>query len=202
MMTRRPEGPRGPGLRERLEILEREAEVALPGFDARFLTRAGDLCVEGRDPDGAEAYYGRAIDAYLRAGRPAAAGVVCRKLLRISPGAVRARCTLAWLAIGRQAGDARWEIDEYVETAVDAGQADLARVQVRLMAGTATDPAVRATLARHLGRLGDPETADRIMDGGAGSGDPPGDDAALWSRVLESALLGPDDLRERDGAPG
>lgn len=38
-----------PGLEKRLQSLEQQAEMALPGFDAQFFTRAGDLCVDARE---------------------------------------------------------------------------------------------------------------------------------------------------------
>ena len=67
-----------PGLEKRLTSLEQQAEIALPGFDAQFFNRAGDLCVEANENRRALGYYGRAIDAYLRAGRDNAAGAVWR----------------------------------------------------------------------------------------------------------------------------
>lgn len=186
------------GLEKQLRALEQQAEVALPGFDAQFFNRAGDLCVEGRDRDRALGYYGRAIDAYLRAGRYNAAGAVCRKLLRISPGAVRARCTLAWLSIGKGLlGDAQWEVDEYIDAAVAAGQGDLAARQLRMMADATYDHELRALLADHLTKLGDDETASLIRSPEAADAERE-EPEALWSRVLRAALMGPEDLRSVD----
>ncbi len=189
-----PSGP-GPGLEKRLQSLEQQADIALPGFDGQFFNRAGDLCAESGDRPRALHYYGRAIDAYLRAGRYNAGGAVCRKVLRVSPGAVRARCTLAWLSIGKGLlGDARREIDEYVEAAVAAGEASLARRQLRLMAEASPDRGLRSVLADHLVKLGDPEEARRIA---AAEPEETVEEAeALWSRVVRAALMGPDDLRE------
>lgn len=189
-------GPTG-GLDKELKALEQQAEIALPGFDAQFFNRAGDLCVEGQDRDRALTYYGRAIDAYLRAGRYNAASAVCRKLLRISPGSVRARCTLAWLSIGKGLiGDAQWEVDEYVDAAVAAGRGDLARRQLRMMADATYDAELRALLADHLNKLGD-DAAASVLEV-----TPPEDQReepeALWSRVLRAALMGPEDLRSGD----
>lgn len=185
------------GLERHLKALEQQADVALPGFDAQFFNRAGDLCVEAQDRERALGYYGRAIDAYLRAGRYNAAGAVCRKLLRISPGSVRARCTLAWLSIGKGLlGDAQWEVDEYVDAAIAAGQADLATRQLRMMADATYDPELRALLADHLHKLGDRDAASLL--------DPPDEESAreepeaLWSRVLRAALMGPEDLRSNE----
>lgn len=186
-----------PGLDKRLKSLEQQAEIALPGFDAQFFNRAGDLCVEAQDRGRALGYYGRAIDAYLRAGRYNAAGAVCRKLLRISPSAVRARCTLAWLSIGKGLlSDAQWEVDEYVQAAVDTGQADLALTQIRMMAEATYNPELRALLADHLHKLGDSEAARRVMDSQPLEDEPREEAEALWSRVLRAALMGPEDMRQ------
>lgn len=190
----------GDDLDKQLRALEQQAQIALPGFDAQFFNRAGDLCVEAQDRARALTFYGRAIDAYLRAGRYNAAGAVCRKLLRISPGSVRARCTLAWLSIGKGlVGDAQWEVDEYVEAAAAAGQSDLARRHLRMMADATYNAELRALLADHLQKLGDPAARDvlaRVEE------EPPAtareEAEALWSRVLRAALMGPEDLRSDD----
>lgn len=188
-----------PGLEQRLKSLEQQAEIALPGFDAQFYNRAGDLCVEAQDRSRALGYYGRAIDAYLRAGRYNASGAVCRKLLRISPGSVRARCTLAWLSIGKGLlGDAQWEVDEYVEASVAAGQTDLALKQIRMMADATHNPDLRALLADHLHKLGDSEAAEKAMASERRQQEPREEAEALWSRVLRAALMGPEDLRSGD----
>ena len=190
-----------PGLEKRLQSLEQQAEMALPGFDAQFFNRAGDLCVDAGEDRRALGFYGRAIDAYLRAGRYNAAGAVCRKLLRISPGSVRARCTLAWLSIGKGLlGDAQREVDEYVEAAVATGAADLARRQVRMMAEATHNQELRVLLADHLHKLDDPDTAERILatDPEPDEEEPREEAEALWSRVLRAALMGPEDLRGPD----
>lgn len=185
------------GLEKQLKSLEQQAEVALPGFDAQFYNRAGDLCVEVRARRRALTYYGRAIDAYLRAGRYNASGAVCRKLLRVSPGSVRARATLAWLSIGKGLlSDAQWEVDEYVEAAVAAGRTDLARKHLRMMADSTYNHELRALLADHLRKLGDAEAAERIMTEAVREESEREEAEALWSRVLRAALMGPDDLRD------
>lgn len=190
-----PSGPQS-DLEKRLKSLEQQAEIALPGFDAQFYNRAGDLCVEAQARSRALGYYGRAIDAYLRAGRYNAAGAVCRKLLRISPNSVRSRCTLAWLSIGKGLfSDAQWEVDEYVQAALDAGQADLARKQIRMMAEATYNPELRALLAGHLHKLGDSDTAERVMDPDSLDQETREEAEALWSRVLRAALMGPEDMR-------
>ncbi|MEJ2185247.1 MAG: hypothetical protein P8Z36_04835 [Gemmatimonadota bacterium] len=194
-MFRNFRGARQPnhGLDQKLKSLEQQAQIALPGFDAQFYNRAGDLCVEADDRPRALTYYGQAIDAYLRARRYNAAGAVCRKLLRISPSAVRARCTLAWLSIGKLLlGDARREIGEYAEAAKLAGQERLARKQLAMMAETARDAELRELLAVLLEDLGDGETAGRVR--AAEPPDPDDDLDAYWDGVLRAALMGPEEL--------
>lgn len=187
----------GQGLEKQLSALEQQADIALPGFDAQFYNRAGDLCVEAQDRERALSYYGRAIDAYLRAGRYNAAGAVCRKLLRVSPGSVRARATLAWLSIGKGLlSDAQWEVEEYVEAARAAGQVDLARKQLRLMAEATQNVELRALLADHLRKVGDDEGAERVVDMPLEELAGREEAEALWSRVLRAALMGPRDLRD------
>lgn len=189
--------PESQSLENQLAALERQAKIALPGFDAQFFNRAGDLCVESDERRRALQYYGRAIDAYLEAGRFNAAGAVCRKLLRISPNAVRARCTLAWVCIGKGLlSDAKREVEQYVEAALRAGQEDLARKQVRMMAEATLNPELRQLLADNLRRLDDDDAAAEVA--GAGPDGPTEDAEQLWARVLRAALMGPDELGSRD----
>jgi predicted Zn-dependent protease len=195
----RPSPEPEPGLEGQLHALEQQADLALPGFDAQFYNRAGDMCMDAGQRAMALAYFGRAIDAYLRAGRYNAAGAVCRKLIRVSPGSVRARATLAWLAIGKGLlSDAQWEVDEYVEAAVAAGRAELARKHLAMMADSTHSPDLRALLAAHLRRLGDPAAADRIMAARTDGETAQEEAKALWSRVLRAAFTGPEDLKEQD----
>ena len=101
----------GNPLEAELQELERQVTAASPGYETQFLNRAGNLCVEAHQPARALGYYGRAIDAYLESGRFGAAEVLCRKVLQIAPQAVRARCTLAWLTLGKGFhGETRAEI--------------------------------------------------------------------------------------------
>jgi hypothetical protein len=192
-------GPQ-PDLERQLRAIEREAGEAHPGFDAPLFNRGGDLCLEANQRSRAMEYYGRAIDAYLRAGRFDAAGGVCRKLLRISPKAVRSHCTLAWLAIGKGLlGDAPREIAGYVDAARRARQEKLAAKQLRMMSEVAFDPEMRQLLADHLRELGDDGGAQAVVEGLAdGVGVPPTaeDREELWAKVLRAALMGPDELKE------
>lgn len=199
-------------LEHELQALERQARNASPGYETQFLNRAGNLCAESGHPGRALEYYGRAIDAYMESGRFSAAEVLCTKVLRLSPHAVRTRCTLAWLAIGKgyRAGTDQ-EIAEYVRAARRAGTEELAAKQIRLMAEAATNLDLRELLGEHLMDLGHFEDAERVLAGvyeeRNGLRSPPAqDEGKLWSKLLRAALMGPAELNqnaraeEEDGA--
>lgn len=192
-------GGRKKDLERELRALEAEAGAAPTGSGGKFLNRAGDLCAQAGQRARALSYYGRAIDSYLEGGRFDAAGGVCRKLLRISPDAVRARCTLAWLAIGKGlAGDATREMTQYVRAASQAGQGKIARKQLHLMAQATPGPALHRLIAELLLELGDETGAERLLQAaGDGEGEEetlPADQEVHWARVLRAALMGPDEL--------
>jgi len=195
--------PEGSSLERELEALEKQARNASPGYETQFLNHAGNLCVEAGQPQRALGYYGRAIDAYLESGRFSAAEVVCKKLLRISPDAVRARCTLAWLSIGKgyRSGTDQ-EIADYVRAAKKAGKESLAAKQLRMMAEAAVSAELREVLAEMLLDLGENEAADRILGEvyaeRNGLRTPPlEDEGKLWSKLLRAALMGPQELKEQ-----
>ncbi len=190
-------------LDNQLEELERQAADAVPGFGAQFLNRAGDLCVDAGRFDRGLNYLGRAIDMYLHAGRWDAAAAVCRKLLRVSPHAVRAHCTLAWLAIGKgHAGDVRQEIHDYVEAAQSAGPADvaMAKKQLARMAEAIFVAEVLEGLAEELWQLGDHDGARRVglrmKEMLAAPRVSPQQQERTWTTVLRAALMGPRELAE------
>ncbi len=190
-------------LERQLQELEHQAHEAVTGFGAQFLNKAGDLCIDAGKPDRGLGYLGRAIDMYLHAGRWDAAGAVCRKLLRVSPYAVRAHCTLAWLAIGKgHGGDARQEIRDYVQAAESAGPAEVSmcRKQLVRMADAVFDPDVLEVLAEELWQLGDHEGGravglrmKSVMEGEETS---PHHRERTWSTVLRAALMGPRELSQ------
>lgn len=198
---------RGKPAAERLETelrsLERQVREASPGYETQFLNRAGDLCIESGQAERALGYFGRAIDAYLESGRFSAAEVVCRKLLRIAPHAVRARCTLAWLAIGKGYQSATEdELAAYVQASVRADREGLAATQLRMMAEAATSAGLREQIAAYLLELGDLEGADRVYGEihaeRNGLRPPPvTDEGKMWARLLRAALMGPEELSNR-----
>ena len=195
----------GTKLEKELETRENQAAKASPGYETQFLNRAGNLCVEAGQAPRALAYYGRAIDAYLESGRFSAAEVLCRKLLQISPRAVRARCTLAWLALGKGFKEnTRQEIKQYVDAAERAGQQRFAAKQLLMMAEASVNVDLRQEIADHLLRLEAAEEADHVYSlvfreqNGIDTGTT--DESKLWGRLLRAALMGPKELQQTRGA--
>jgi tetratricopeptide (TPR) repeat protein len=193
-------------LEQELASLEAQVRSASPGYETQFLNRAANLCVERGQPARALGYFGRAIDAYLESGRFSAAEVLCRRVLQISPEAVRARCTLAWLALGTGFhASARGAIQEYVEAAERAGQQPLAAKQLLMMAEAAVSIELRQEIGEHLLHLEEADKADRVFglvfEELNGLRAPPSTDKSnLWGKLLRAALMGPQELKQQ--APG
>jgi tetratricopeptide (TPR) repeat protein len=193
----------GNRLEKELEVLEEQVRTATPGYETQFLNRAGNLCVDAGQPSRALRYYGRAIDAYLESGRFSAAEVLCRKVQQIAPQAVRVRCTLAWLALGKGANDnTRDEVRGYVEAALESGQEGLASKQLLMMAQATTELDLREEIARHLLELGATAEADHVFGlifQERNGIRPPAvaDQGKLWAKLLRAALMGPKELEER-----
>ena len=190
-------------LERELASLEEQTRTASSGYETQFLNRAGNLCVVAGMPQRALAYFGRAIDAYLESGRFSAAEVLCRKVLRIAPEAVRARCTLAWLAIGKGTrSETEEEITDYVRAAQRAGKEGLASRQLVMMAEAATRIELRERLAEHLLEIGAEEDADRVLGAVFAERNglrppPPQDEGKLWAKLLRAALMGPQELKDQ-----
>lgn len=189
------------GVDQELESLERQAQAAQPGYETQFLNRAGNLCVESGQPQRALGYFGRAIDAYLESGRFSAAEVLCRKVLKIAPDAVRARCTLAWLSLGKGfRTETEEELAAYVLSARKAGREGLAATQLIMMAQATTSPELRERLAEHLLDLDADQEADRVFgmvyaERNDSRAPVVADEGKLWAKLLRAALMGPQELR-------
>lgn len=183
--------------KEYATTLERLGAVAPGGpEEARVLNRAGDLALATGDREQALRYYGTSIDAHMALRQFDAATAICRKLLRLVPDVVRARCTLAWLCIGKGLLEmAREHLDDYVAVARKAGREEMAAQQVRLMAQYARDPDFREYLAHLLRLLGDKEGAETLI---AWSASLPSPEDIGWDPVVFAALLTPDELREAE----
>lgn len=191
-----------------LEELERQAREASPGYDAQLYNRAAELCLNAGDRASALKYLGRAIDAYLDTGRFNAAAVLCQKVLRISPEAVRARSTLTWLALGQ--GDvegAERALADYVGAAQRAGQEVLALKQLHMMAEATPSQRLRETLAFWLIELGDHDGADLILgelfaERNGLRPARPEDQGQRWMTVLRATTMGPTELRRVEPGTG
>lgn len=158
---------------------------------ARLYNRSGDLHLSKGDPAAALLRYGHAIDTYMQAGEYDSAIAVCRKVLRLMPNVVRARCTLAWLCIGKGFLDiAREQLEAYAQASKAAGHGSLAAQQLRLMARYAGQRQFRLFLADCLEALDDLSGAERVRT----TADEPGRPVS-WNPIVFAALLSPDELR-------
>jgi hypothetical protein len=152
-------------LHDRLEELERLAYGSndMHG-DGVYFNQAGDLCLAAQQPVSALEYYGQSIDAYVKADRFDAATGVCKKVIRLSPSVVRARCTLAWLALGKGfVPEAQAFIEHYLMAAMRAGRDVLARHQMKRMSVIAEEEPLRMYLAECLLNMGEERTADHLF---------------------------------------
>lgn len=172
----------------------RALRVSFPDERARIFNLAGDLCFDACSRERSLSYYGRAIDVYVAAQEFEAAVNMCRKIVRLTPEVVRARCTLAWMALGRGLmHEARMRIAEYAEAASVAGKEGAAAHHLRLMTEVAENQEVLESLAEALLQVGDDAGANRAY--GAALGRAPLRRIRLpdapderWATVLE--LLG------------
>jgi tetratricopeptide (TPR) repeat protein len=131
---------------------------------ARLMNMAGDLCFDAGQRERALLYYDASIDLYLAASRFAASAAICEKLIRLNPEVVRARCTLAWLAIARGLDDeAERRIEEYGEAALRLERPTVAQRQLRAMAEEVDSEEVLTAIAHALLKLGDAVSADRVF---------------------------------------
>ncbi|MGH7461122.1 MAG: hypothetical protein ACREMA_08845 [Longimicrobiales bacterium] len=167
----------------------RVLKVTFPDERARIFNLAGDICFDRGSRERALSYFGRAIDVHLAAEQIDAAVAVCRKIVRLTPEVVRARCTLAWMALGRGLiEEARQRIAEYARAAASAGQEQTASRHLRLMTDVAANQDVLQCLAEALLEIGDDVGANRAFGAAMShaNGRPPSrmDPDLRWSTVL------------------
>jgi hypothetical protein len=139
------------------------ADAAELGRQAELLKSAGDIFASDRNTERALLFYDAAIDLYLRAGDTITAAFLCESMVLLAPNGVRARCTLAWLAILAGSTDltAR-RIAQYAEAAEAAHVATRACRQLRCMAEECDAPAILEVIANSLLHLGDGVAASRV----------------------------------------
>jgi hypothetical protein len=135
-----------------------------PEQRARLMNVAGDLCFDAGQRERALLYFDACIDLYLSDSRFAASAAICDKLIRLNPQVVRARCTLAWLAIARGLDDeARRRVEEYGEAALRLERPTVAQRQLGAMAEEVDNQEVLEAIAHALLKLGDAVSADRVF---------------------------------------
>ena len=173
----------------RMEL--RALRVGHPEERARIFNLAGDLCFDAGARERSLSYYGRAIDIYIATQQLEAAANMCRKIVRLTPEVVRARCTLAWVALGRGLiQEARLRIAEYAEAAAAAGKAGAAAQHLRLMTEVAENQEVLESLAEALLQVGDDAGANKAYGAALGRVQPrkvrlPDSPEERWTAILE-----------------
>lgn len=180
-----------------LRELESHARDASVAFRPHYLVRAAQLAAATNRKEQALTLYGRAIDGYLEAGRARAAEALCRKVLSEYPEVVRARRTLALLALGRgDYEDAHRLIQEYAGAARKLGDPTALTGSLRLMARIVGAGPVLHRAAVELRAGGDSEGAEMVMDAAAGAREDlaAGTASGEWSEALRAALLAPSEL--------
>lgn len=200
-------------LERELERLEREGEQSQPINQALAYRRAGDLCAGAGEVKRALAYYGRAIDVYLDVEYYDSAAAVCQRLIELNPDVVRARCTRAFLALGKNLpylpfggalADARREIGDYVRAAQKAGVEDLAARRLAIMAVATDLTEVREMIGEYLIELGDPGRADHVLGTLYAErnelAEPEADQRTRWAEALRQSVLEVDPPRSAAGA--
>lgn len=194
-------GPKGPreadretdretGTPEELEALVARARDASASFRPHYHLRAARLAESLGLESRALSLYGAAIDGYLEEGRSRAAEVVCRQVVAGHPQVLRARRTLALIALGRgDAEEAEALLRDYAEHARRFGDRSLTRKSLRTMGLLAQPGPVRRRAAAELGALGDESGARLVTEGDTASGDGLAPDpGASWDRAIQAAL--------------
>jgi tetratricopeptide (TPR) repeat protein len=183
-----------PPTREMLGALEKEAASAPPQRRAQLFNRLGDAYVRAGDRSAAVRAYGRGIDGYLEYGFYDAAAALCRKLIDYDSGVIRARCTVAFLSLGKELfDDAEREIRDYVEASRQAGQEDLAMRRLHFMSEATDNLETRTLIGELLLELGDVEGADRVLGSVHAErneliGPPMEEQRERWARLLRFAI--------------
>jgi predicted Zn-dependent protease len=152
-------------LEDALQELSRRMQWNLPPDQrARLMNMAGDLCFDAGQRERALLYFDACIDLYLASRRFAAAATICEKLVSLNPGVIRARCTLAWLAIARGLDDeAERRVEEYGDAALRLDRPVIAQEQLQGMAEETDSERVLEAIAHALLKLGDAVSADRVF---------------------------------------
>jgi hypothetical protein len=179
-----------------LEELEARARTASLSFRPHYLVRAAQIAVSMDRHEQALALYGQAIDGYIEGGRSRAAEALCRKVVTDYPNVVRARRTLALLALGRgDFADAESLMASYAAVAREKGDRDVLRASLRTMAAVGEAGPVLDQAARELRAMGDEKGADLVLRHRATHHELADTASGRWSHAIQAALLGPQELR-------
>lgn len=156
---------------------------------AAAYARAADAARDAGDRERALKLYGGAVDLYLEAGQGRAAEVICRRLIELEPGVVRARYTLAAISLGRGDVDEAGErLREYADAALVAGRVDHAVPALVRLAGATDHPELRGHVASGLRSLGRQDLANRVESGDAA----PPPTGTHWSLAVAAASEPPE----------
>ena len=182
-----------------LHELDEQAAAAADSQRGSLFNRAGDLCAAEGLVRRALVYYGRAVDVYLAAGYLGPAAALCSKIMRHSPDAVRAHCTLACLAAhGQQTREMKAEIRHLVDASRRTHTERLTIARLRLLADAVADGEVKRYIAVQLHDLGDVLGSQRItaalLPPRPRLHDDAAADGARWEKLVLAAALDPDEL--------
>jgi hypothetical protein len=198
-LHRRAPSRRARGIDDELRAIEAQAAAEADAARGRLFNRAGDVCTAAGLVSRGVGYYGHAVDAYLEAGYLGPASAMCRKILRSSPGAVRAHCTLACLAAHEGHAQAvRTEIRFFIEASRRTRTERLTIPRLRLIGEAVRDGEVKRYVASQLRELGDVLGAERIVasieDSQAVDEQEFTPEELQWRRLVRTAALDPDEL--------
>jgi hypothetical protein len=147
-------------LQHELDAIEQRVAASPPRAQSLLLKQAGDLCASVGERRRALGWYGRAVNLHLELGEAPRASALCHMILTIQPEAVRARCTLAWLALaGGRTMETRELVEQYATAARGAGQNAMAAQQLAWMHEATGDVLLRRDLVRAVRSLGDEDRA-------------------------------------------
>ncbi|CAN5789394.1 hypothetical protein BH23GEM3_BH23GEM3_24230 [soil metagenome] len=181
----------------RIAELHQRAAAAAPGRRAIQWAGTARFCLQHGETGRALSYYGRGIDDHLFAEQYGEAAELCREVIRVSPGVVRARCTLAFLSLrGGYSATFMRDITDYTRAARHAGQEEMALTRLRMMAGVTSDGAARRFLDRQIDGLSESRGGDKLIATTySREGRPllpiPGNQEDRWAFVLRLSIAGP-----------
>lgn len=175
----------------RLRDLEERARKAQFGEDAYLFNEAGDLCVLGDREFDARRYFGQSINCFLDLGRYDVAHAIARKMLRHYPEVLRARCTLAWIAIGRGIRpEVKRRLHEYTDAARDVGMERPLVRELGWMSDVVADRDLLVEMGEWLLDAGADREANRVF-GRAFQPAPDPHVPETWAYVVEHAKRDP-----------